>query len=1259
MKTNETTSEALCISLGMGRKAGKTRSAKWSVQATALLTAISVVLPYQELSACACSTVVVGQGAVSSSMSVDDRTAELSLYQSDIDLPGVIPVQLTRKYMSGNGGIGIFGYGWTTDYSAWLVTTSGDVEVAFDGAAEKFKQSDDYYDDVKTKRVTFTGTDEITVTAKSGEKWVFDTTTKYLKEQYDRNGNKISFEWKTEEFEFWDEDHTVYCPTKLTFPGGREMTFTYHTQTGKRHLVSKVTSPSGFDVEYTYTNNLLTGIGITNGQILSYNYHTSTNPNNSAWVIGWVTEITYANGGKVEVTYNGQYGQPGKLKVTKVTGPENYSNDYTYTETEVQGQAKPNVTFVKKDSLNQETTTVRSDNQTKKKVTNALGNWAESVMDSNGLTTSDRNRRGKITTYTYDTGNANVFARSNRLSLTNPLNKTWEYEYDANNFLTKTTDPLGHTVEATFDATGNVLTQKNGLDQTTVTNTYTTTGAKGLIATTKDGLNNETAFTYDSFGLMTKVTDPAGKETLFEYATDGSGNQTKVTNSLGKEWKKEYNGFSKVSKTIDPLNNETAFEYDTMANLKKVTDAEGRFTQMSYDKLQRVSEIKDAHNNTTNFTYDTESNETKITDALAREFTYTFDTVNQTKTWKFPDNNQESYDYDANGSLTKITKRGGQEMTYTYDDADRLSGKTWVGTTSTVFTPTYDDANRLTGLTKVEGGTTISQIEVTYNATNQVTAITAEGNTASYAYDGAQRLNQITYPSSEVVKYEFNSRGLLESIKDGSDAIIADYTFNDAGRVTKKTLPNGLETLYEYNDANWVTKITLRQIANPGTVLQSFQYGYNKVGNRTWAKYADGSGDVYQYDAAYQLTGVKYGVSNPQDGYDLATGENRAVTYTYDALGNRTVMLDNFTTTNYTVNNLNQYTQIDLNSYSYDTNGNLTGDGTWTYGYDSDGHLISANKSGTSVTYKYDAMARRIGKCINGTVTRYVYSGQNLIEERDGSGNITAKYVYVGGIDKPVKVIKGANAYYFQQDALGNITALTDGSGAIVESYTYDAFGKPKIKDGSGNILETPSTPFLFTGREYDAETAFYHYRARAYSPELGRFLQLDPIRFEGGDWNLYRYVANAPINWRDPSGLDRVSDAIHNAGIRDRQESESNIGPDGVFHEVCGLICEDCKGATYETRTTGSGGTCYPSNAPCTGKDKVIGMHHSHPGGDISLSPKDRKLAEEGSPLNPQTGEQTIPPNTPIGATANPFDRGYQTGVYSPNGNPRFSTIK
>ena len=134
-------------------------------------------------------------------------------------------------------------------------------------------------------------------------------------------------------------------------------------------------------------------------------------------------------------------------------------------------------------------------------------------------------------------------------------------------------------------------------------------------------------------------------------------------------------------------------------------------------------------------------------------------------------------------------------------------------------------------------------------------------------------------------------------------------------------------------------------------------------------------------------------------------------------------------------------------------------------------------------------------------------------------GSLKAQYVYEAGIDRPVKATISNQDYCFVQDILGNVIALTDTSGAIVEQYEFDIYGKPTIKDGNGNPLTVAKTPFLFTGREYDNETGLYHYRARAYSPDLGRFLQVDKISFSGGDNNLYRYCSNNPINNVDPSG--------------------------------------------------------------------------------------------------------------------------------------------
>ena len=156
-------------------------------------------------------------------------------------------------------------------------------------------------------------------------------------------------------------------------------------------------------------------------------------------------------------------------------------------------------------------------------------------------------------------------------------------------------------------------------------------------------------------------------------------------------------------------------------------------------------------------------------------------------------------------------------------------------------------------------------------------------------------------------------------------------------------------------------------------------------------------------------------------------------------------------------------------------------------------------------------------------------------EEYDEDDFFRAKYVHSQNVDEPVRMERPEsphtnNAYarqefYFHRDRLGNITEITDFEGTVVQSYVYDAFGKVTIYDKDGNEI-TPSssnyleTPYAFTGRELDAETGLYFYRARYYDPNLGRFISEDPIAFLSSDTNFYRYIFNSPVNLTDPSGL-------------------------------------------------------------------------------------------------------------------------------------------
>ena len=159
-----------------------------------------------------------------------------------------------------------------------------------------------------------------------------------------------------------------------------------------------------------------------------------------------------------------------------------------------------------------------------------------------------------------------------------------------------------------------------------------------------------------------------------------------------------------------------------------------------------------------------------------------------------------------------------------------------------------------------------------------------------------------------------------------------------------------------------------------------------------------------------------------------------------------------------------------------------------------------------------------------------------MIAEYDaGTDDLLRLYVYGPGIDEPLLIfdytVATPQVYYYHYDALGNIVALSDNNGDIVERYGYDAYGNVSIHTSAGAngmwmdpdddvaYASAKGNPYLFTGRRYDSDTALYYYRARYYSPDLGRFISADPIGYLGG-LNLYSYCGNNPINWIDPYGL-------------------------------------------------------------------------------------------------------------------------------------------
>ena len=221
---------------------------------------------------------------------------------------------------------------------------------------------------------------------------------------------------------------------------------------------------------------------------------------------------------------------------------------------------------------------------------------------------------------------------------------------------------------------------------------------------------------------------------------------------------------------------------------------------------------------------------------------------------------------------------------------------------------------------------------------------------------------------------------------------------------------------------------------------------------------------------------------------------------------------------------LNQYSRFNDLPLEYDSNGNLSAKGSRLFAYDYRNRLIRSSKGDDAVTFTYDIFGRQTSRTDVSGTQHFFYAGDQKIEERNGSGQVTKQYVWGNGIDELLRldVFNGSSStpYYIHTDNIGSTTAITDGNGNLVERVTYDVYGAPTFTDALGQTLKksTIRNTTLFQGREYDYDLAIYNYRARYFDPIMGRFLQTDPLGYQDS-MNLYQGMGMNPVNFVDPWG--------------------------------------------------------------------------------------------------------------------------------------------
>ncbi|MGH9837934.1 MAG: putative Ig domain-containing protein [Blastocatellia bacterium] len=875
---------------------------------------------------------------------------------------------------------------------------------------------------------------------------------------------------------------------------------------------------------------------------------------------GGIRKIEDRNGRFIEITANGVTSSTGRNvvftrnaqgRVTQITDPVNNTLKYDYDS---MGRL---VKFT--DQLNLVTNYTYYGNGHYIQDVRTPGNCRplKTEYGPDGRLTAKVDNAGNRVTYSYDTVNrtetitnplikieVNKYdARGNLIEALNPLGTRTIYTYDANNNLLSVTFPSGRKIEQTFDNRGNLLTlAKRTPNGATLTDTYTYTSLDQVASITKpqgekvlfqyDGKRNLTrrenrdaannllqaeSFIYDNQGNLTDRTDGAGKTTNFIYNNfaelirqrdavgvttnleyDANGNLSARTDGAGNRTEYEFNGFGLPARVRHGGQVISNVSYNDLGKPVSITDALGRTTTLGYDCQGNLTQVTDAAGKITRYQVDALSSLKKVTSANNRDTDYQYDDVNRQTARIGPDGGTWGIGYESDGYVQSTTSPNGAAIQSEYDGFGRLIKETRPEKT---IEYTYADCCRLTQIDEKIGAAT-RRTTLSYDGIGRIAGVTDPQNRAiSYTYNARGQRATMTTPDGLVTNYTYDDAGRLTEVKTGADWV--RFTYDAAGRRSQSLYRNGASNTYTYNSRGLLTGMVIRDATN--AIINSYNYTRNLNGHVTAVAYNDGSAS-YTLDALNRVTGET--VASTSLG-------NFSRTYNYDDVGNR---LD----PGATFGPDNRLLSDSGGSYSYDGNGNVSARGARSFSYDSDNRLIGITGGSSSASYQYDFLGRRVGKTVNGTTREFLYDGPKPAVEYLNGAQV-ARYTYGIGIDEPLMVVRGGQTYFYHADGLGSVVAITNSAGQTAQRYGYDAFGNLRLNSGSfafdgAGLVNT----LTYTGREHDVESGLYHYRARAYSAALGRFLQKDPQQGNLAvpqSQQLYAYALNNPINFKDPTG--------------------------------------------------------------------------------------------------------------------------------------------
>jgi len=670
--------------------------------------------------------------------------------------------------------------------------------------------------------------------------------------------------------------------------------------------------------------------------------------------------------------------------------------------------------------------------------------------------------------------------------------------------LVEGTTVAGKTSSSTYNAALQKWTTTTAAGRTSV---VSVDGAGRPLLVQRNGLA-DTTFTWNQgrISTITRTGRPA-RQFFYTDGTDGDGY---------------------ASKTIAPNGDITLFAHDARGRVTKQSRIGGNltslFTAASYDPSGELAYLAPPGH-----------------DGVTSRHRFSYEERGLLDTYTPPDvanTGSVTYSYNDDAQLTAIGLPGGTSVTHTWNPTTgQLESVTLPGGMGTI-TYGYEQARQQLASMAGPGNITTSIV----HDGNLVKSLAWTGDFGdsvsagvSFDYDASFRLAKEKVNDDNEMRWAYDNDGYPTWVGT------CDYTAGTAGTGTGMALT--------WNDKSTTNPHSLS--ATIGSVTDGV------FGNRvedTWVKNA--FGELDSYTATYkdsQTTKALYSellnvsardnlgrIVTRRDSLDGATttttygysqgrlssvtvGTSATKQYRYDANGNRLNIGGEDDTAHDAVYDFqDRLTSYNGTDYAYTADGYLhtktTGASVTTYNYDALGNLRSvALPANKTITYKVDGSGRRVSRSDGTTTHRYIYRSKlQPVAEVDANGAVLARYVYVTGRNVPDFMTRGAATYRIITDHLGSVRAVVDlANGAIVQKIDYDVWGKATLLAGSWDLH-----PFGFAGGLYDPDTGLVRFGARDYDPEVGRWTAKDPIRFRGGDTNLYGYVLSDPVNGVDYAGL-------------------------------------------------------------------------------------------------------------------------------------------